>query len=94
MKRINVKFAAVLVGTLTGCAMLQAQEVWSFDRCVEWARAHNISLQQSRLGEDMSAAELEAAEARWQPSLDLPLPTVIPILHGVTTKTAIPVITD
>ena len=70
MKRINVKFAAVLVGTLTGCAMLQAQEVWSFDRCVEWARAHNISLQQSRLGEDMSAAELEAAEARWQPSLD------------------------
>ncbi len=70
MKRINVKLAVVLVDALMGCAMLQSQELWSFDRCVEWAQAHNISLQQSRLSEDMSAAELEAAQARWQPSLD------------------------
>lgn len=43
---------------------------WSYSDCVEYAKKHNIQLLQSRLNEDVSKYSLEAANAKWMPSLD------------------------
>ncbi len=43
---------------------------WSYADCVAYARDHNIELQQSRLQTDYAAYSLEAARARWTPTLD------------------------
>lgn len=43
---------------------------WSYADCVAYARAHNISLQKSRLTEETAGYNLEEAEAQWQPTLD------------------------
>ncbi len=45
-------------------------EIWSYEDCVEYARAHNITLRKSRLSEETSAATLDEAKGQWQPSLD------------------------
>jgi outer membrane protein len=37
---------------------------------VEWAKEHNISLQQSRINETIAGYDLESAQAQWQPTLD------------------------
>lgn len=52
-----------------GCAAAAA-ETWTFADCVDYARAHNISLQKSLLAEQSADADLEEAEAQWHPSLD------------------------
>lgn len=54
---------------LSVSASVSARE-WSYSDCVEWAREHNISLQQSRLSEELSGYTLEESKAQWQPSLD------------------------
>lgn len=43
---------------------------WTFSRCVDYARANNITLQQSRLSEQTAALSLEEAQGRWEPTLD------------------------
>lgn len=43
---------------------------WTFDDCLNYAREHNISLQQSALNEQTSQYSLEESKAEWQPSLD------------------------
>lgn len=43
---------------------------WSFDDCVNYAREHNITLQQSKLNEQLSEQSLEESKAQWQPTLD------------------------
>lgn len=48
---------------------LSAQQTWSYQRCVEYAKEKNISLQQARLSAESSRISLEAARAQWQPSL-------------------------
>ncbi len=45
-------------------------EEWSYADCVEYARTHNISLQQARLAEETSAYNLEEAKAAWEPTLE------------------------
>jgi outer membrane protein len=47
-----------------------AQQQWSYQDCVDYARDHNISLQQSRLAGESSQYSLEAARAQWAPSLN------------------------
>lgn len=47
-----------------------AQQLWTYSDCVGYAREHNISLQKSRLGEQISEYDLEASKAQWQPTLD------------------------
>lgn len=44
--------------------------VWSYAECVEYARANNISIRQSRLTEESDRYSLEAARARWAPELN------------------------
>jgi outer membrane protein len=45
-------------------------ETWSYQDCLTYARRHNISLQKSKLNEQSSDYDLEAAQAQWQPTLD------------------------
>lgn len=45
-------------------------EVWDFQKCVEYARSHNINLQKSRLNEQTSALNLEESKSQWLPTLD------------------------
>lgn len=44
--------------------------VWSYARCVEYAKANNIQLQQSKLTRESGLVSLEAAKAKWFPTLD------------------------
>lgn len=58
-----------------GCSMaLMAQTssatLWSYADCVNYAREHNIELQQSVLSGESTAYSLESAKGQWQPSLD------------------------
>lgn len=59
-------------------AVLPAQTTWSYDQCVQYAKDHNISLQQARLSAESSLLNLESAQAQWQPSLSFST------THGVT----------
>lgn len=51
-------------------AAAAGNEVWDYAECVDYARAHNISLQKMRLNEQTSELSLEEARAQWQPTLD------------------------
>ena len=44
--------------------------VWTYDDCVDYALAHNISLQKAVLDERTAAIDLDEAKAQWQPTLD------------------------
>lgn len=44
--------------------------LWSYDDCVEYARTHNISLQQAHLAGETARYSLEGAKGQWQPTLD------------------------
>ncbi len=46
-----------------------AQTEWSYSQCLDYARDHNISLQQSVLQQQSSEYTLEASKAQWLPSL-------------------------
>lgn len=56
-------FAAALPATAHG-------QAWSYADCVAYADDHNISLQQARINDDISAVDLEAAKAQWFPTLE------------------------
>jgi outer membrane protein len=43
---------------------------WTYAGCVDYAREHNIQLQQSRNDAESTLYSLEAARAQWQPSLN------------------------
>ena len=45
-------------------AVLPAQTTWSYDQCVQYAKDHNISLQQARLSAESSLLNLESAQAQ------------------------------
>lgn len=47
-----------------------AQQQWSYQDCVDYARDHNISLQQSRLTGENAQYTLEESRAQWLPSLN------------------------
>lgn len=56
---------------LAGVALhTHAQTVWTYADCVDYARAHNIDLQKSILGQLTAGYDLEEAKAQWQPTLD------------------------
>lgn len=63
-----------LATSLLACAVAfgasATDDVWSYSRCVEYAKSHNISLQKMRLNELTSQYSLEEAQAQWQPTLD------------------------
>lgn len=47
-----------------------AVTTWTYNDCVEYAKLHNISLQKTRLNEQIADYDLDEAKAQWQPSLD------------------------
>lgn len=71
--RFMFKVSLFIIG-MAGCALNAFSQsddgVWSYQDCVNYAREHNISLQQSILNEEKTAYELEAAKAQWLPTLD------------------------
>jgi outer membrane protein len=65
-----MKTTALLLFSVAAALTGQAQQVWSYKDCVDYAREHNISLQQSRLSAESSQYSVEAAKAQWIPSVD------------------------
>lgn len=57
-------------GIILAATATAAADVWTYDNCVDYARAHNINLQKTRLAETTAEADLDEAKAQWQPSLD------------------------
>lgn len=47
-----------------------ATKLWSYNDCVNYARANNISLRKSMLTEESAAISLEKARGQWEPSLE------------------------
>ncbi len=61
---------SILLGAVAMAALTcQAQSEWTYSQCLDYARAHNISLQQSQLQELSTGYTLEASKAQWLPSL-------------------------
>ncbi len=46
----------------------QLPQSWSYSECVEYAKANNIDLHQSRLTRESSGYDLEAAKGQWLPT--------------------------
>lgn len=66
---MKTAYQIILAAIVLNGPTIRAEESWSYSDCVEYAREHNISLQQSRLAEQTSLYTLEASEAAWIPSL-------------------------
>lgn len=64
MKQYIISTALLLV------ALSVSARTWTYAECVEYARQHNISLQQSILNEESANYNLEESKAKWQPSID------------------------
>ncbi len=74
--------------TIAGLSVAQARD-WSYNDCIEYARQHNISLQQSRISGELSEYTLEESKAQWQPTLDFATShTLSNTPWGMATKTA------
>lgn len=63
-KQLTIVLACLIAVTA------QAQQVWTYNDCLEYAREHNITLRKSLLSEQTAASNLEEAKAQWQPTLD------------------------
>jgi outer membrane protein len=63
-------FTYIVTAVMFGTGQLCNAETWTYQQCVEYARANNINLQQSRLNSDVASVSLEEAKAQWQPTLD------------------------
>ncbi|MCM1137358.1 MAG: TolC family protein [Duncaniella sp.] len=61
---------STILSTAISIGSLAADDVWNYDECVEYAKAHNISLQKLRLGEQTSQLAMNEARAQWEPTLD------------------------
>lgn len=71
-----MKFAILISAALLGYATARAQQPapadaspWTLDRCIEYARTHNIDLQQQALQVEQSAIELNTARNSRLPDL-------------------------
>lgn len=59
----------LLAATALASIACHAQSEWTYTQCLDYAREHNISLQQSQLQEQSADYTLEASKAQWLPSL-------------------------
>ena len=75
-KNINLIVAVLCVSAFALPARAETAEssplptLWSYNECVDYAKSHNISLQQSQLTRESGLVDLEAAKAQWFPSLN------------------------
>lgn len=80
MNMFSFKFKTVLFALSAICfsGYINAQDTalyvkennWDYKQCVEYAKANNIQLQQSILTKESGIITLEAAKAKWFPTLD------------------------
>jgi outer membrane protein len=68
--KFTKKSILALTMLLPVAATAVADEVWSYQQCVDYARENNISLQQSLLSVENAGYSLEAARAQWTPTLE------------------------
>lgn len=66
---MKLSFMTLSAAILLAATVSNAEE-WSYDDCLQYAMEHNISLQQSRLNEELSEFTLEASKAQWTPSIN------------------------
>jgi outer membrane protein len=67
--KLQPLFGAIAFSAFAAAAQVPADSLWTYADCVDYARAHNISLQQSALSGETAALSLESAKAQWQPTL-------------------------
>ena len=65
MKKLINMIAALMLGT----AMAGAQEAWTLDDCLSYAKEHNITLQKARLQKQSAEESVKSAQAMLLPSL-------------------------
>ena len=70
MNRYLSTSVATAILTMSLHIPAKADDTWTFARCLDYARANNISLLQSQLTGDIAALSLEESKAKWQPTLD------------------------
>lgn len=68
--KLHLLTTSLLLASATATMEAGEPTVWTYNDCVEYARAHNISLQKSLLAETTADCDLDEAKAQWQPSLD------------------------
>lgn len=64
------KFGLMILAYVLPVSFIAYGDDWSYNDCIEWARQHNISLEQLRVAETVSDENLKGYEAEWQPSLE------------------------
>lgn len=68
---MNIKVISILsILPFTAMVASAADDLWTYNDCVEYALSHNINLQKLRLSEQTADYNLEEAQAQWQPTLD------------------------
>lgn len=60
----------ITLSFLLSITAAKAQQTWTYQDCIEYAREHNISLRQSQLTQQTDRYTLEASKAQWTPSID------------------------
>ena len=71
-KLINIKvlFAAFTIHCLLFISEAQAQHVWTFDECVQYAIDHNINIQQKDIDIQLHKNQLNSTQNEWMPTID------------------------
>ncbi|MFA8434162.1 MAG: TolC family protein [Marinifilaceae bacterium] len=68
MKRLKYILAAVIVSS--SLYSVQAQETWSLEKCIEYAKEHNIQLRKQELNAQLSKNNLTQSKVNLLPSLN------------------------
>lgn len=73
---INIKFLLVVTGLLCpvfhmSCSLLNAQHLWTYEECLQYAIDHNINIQQRALDIKMQENERNTADNEWLPAVTL-----------------------
>lgn len=63
------KGITIIAALLTGLQAMTAQQVWTLDDCLKYAREHNITLQKARLQQQSAEEDVMSAKAQLLPSL-------------------------
>ena len=63
------KGITIIAVLLTGLQAMTAQQAWTLDDCLKYAREHNITLQKARLQQQSAEEDVMSAKAQLLPSL-------------------------
>ena len=63
------KGITIIAALLTGLQAMTAQQAWTLDDCLKYAREHNITLQKARLQQQSAEEDVMSAKAQLLPSL-------------------------